>query len=204
MIHSDVWTTKTESIGGCKYYVSFIDDHTRKVWVYFMKHEGEVFQQFLNFKAMVEKDKGVSIKCLRSDGGGEYLSNEFSEYLKEHRIQRKYSCSYSPRPNGIVERKNRHIVEITRAMLNEKNLPNYFWAETVVIAVYIINRTPTIIVHGMTPKEKFTGKKPNVSHLRVFGYITYVHVPDEKKSKLDPKVEKCIFIGYSLEQKGYR
>jgi hypothetical protein len=56
----------------------------------------------------------------------------------------------------------------------------------------------------MTPKEKFTGKKPNVSHLRVFGCIAYVHVPDEKRSKLDPKVEKCIFIGYSLEQKGYR
>ncbi len=60
------------------------DDHTMKVWVYFMKHKGEVFQHFLNFKAMVEKEKGVSIKCLRSDGGGEYFSNEFSEYLKEH------------------------------------------------------------------------------------------------------------------------
>jgi len=69
MIHLDVWTTKIESIGGYKYYVSFIDDHTRKVWVYFMKHKGEVFQHFLNFKAMVEKEKGVSIKCLRSDGG---------------------------------------------------------------------------------------------------------------------------------------
>jgi hypothetical protein len=56
----------------------------------------------------------------------------------------------------------------------------------------------------MTPEEKFTGKKPDVSHLRVFGYIAYVHVPDEKRSKLDPKVENCIFIGYSLEQKGYR
>jgi hypothetical protein len=56
----------------------------------------------------------------------------------------------------------------------------------------------------MTPKEKFTGKKPDVSHLRVFGYIAYVHVPNEKRSKLDPKVEKRIFIGYSLEQKGYR
>jgi transposase InsO family protein len=96
MIHSDVWTTKTESIRGCKYYVSFIDDHTRKVWIYFMKHKGEVFNQFFNFKAMVEKEKGVSIKCLRSNGGGEYSSNEFSEYLKEHGIQRKYSCSYSP------------------------------------------------------------------------------------------------------------
>jgi hypothetical protein len=67
--------------------VSFIDDHTRKVWVYFMKHQGEVFQHFLNFKAMVEKEKDVNFKFLRSDGGGKYFSNEFSEYLKEHGIQ---------------------------------------------------------------------------------------------------------------------
>jgi len=80
---------KTKFIGRCKYYVSFIDDHTRKVWVYFMKHKSELFQHFLNFKAMVKKEKGVSIKCLRSNGGGEYFSNEFSEYLKEHGSQRK-------------------------------------------------------------------------------------------------------------------
>jgi hypothetical protein len=89
MIHSDVWTMKTKSIGGCRYYVSFIDDHIRKVWVYSRKHKGEVFQHFLNFKTMVEKDKGVIIKCLRSDGKEEYFSNEFNEYLKEHGIQRK-------------------------------------------------------------------------------------------------------------------
>jgi hypothetical protein len=97
-----------------------------------------------------------------------------------------------------------HIVEITCAMLNEKNLPNYFWVDTVTTVVYIMNRAPTATVHGMTPAEKFKGKKPDVSHLKVFGYITYVHVPHEKRSKLDPKVEKCIFIGYSLKQKGYR
>ncbi len=88
-------------------------------------------------------------------------------------------------------------------MLNEKNLPNYFWVEVVAITVYIMNQTP-ITVHGMTLEENFTGKKPDVSHLKVFGYIAYVHVPDEKKSKLDPKAKKCIFIGYSLKQKGYR
>ncbi len=70
--------------------------------------------------------------------------------------------------------------------------------------IYIMNRTPTTAVHGMTPEEKFTCKKPDVSHFRVFNYIAYVHVPDEKRSKLDPKTEKCIFIGYSLKQKGYR
>jgi hypothetical protein len=89
-------------------------------------------------------------------------------------------------------------------MLNQKNLPNYFWAKTVAITIYIMNQTPTAAIHGMTPEEKFTSKKLDVSHLTVFGCIAYVHVPDEKKSKLDPKVEKCIFIGYSLEQKGYK
>ncbi len=204
MIHSDLWITKTESIGGCRYYMSFIDDHTRKVWVYFMKHKGEVFQHFLNFKVMVEKEKGVNIKCLRSDGGGKYFSNEFSEYLKEHGIQRKYSCSYSPQHNGVVERKNGHIAKIARAMLNEFFLQNNFWAEAVATIVYIMNRTPTTIVHGMTPEEKFRSKKPDVSHFKVFGCITYVHVPNEKRSKLDPKAKKCIFIRYSLKQKGYR
>jgi len=153
---------------------------------------------------MVEKEKGVNIKRLKSDGGGEYFSNEFNEYLKEHGIQRKYSHSHSPQQNGVVKRKNKHIVEITHAMLNEKNLPNYFWAEAIAIAVYIMNQTPTTTVHGMTPKKKFTGKKPDVSDLRVFGCIAYVHVPNEKRSKLDPKAEKCIYIGYYLEQKGYR
>jgi hypothetical protein len=162
-----------------------------------MKHKGEVFQHFLNFKAMVEKERSVSIKCLRSDGGGKYFSNEFIEYLKKHGIQKKYSCSYSPKENGVDERKNRHIAEITRAMLNEKNLPNYFWVEAVATTVYIMNQRLTSTIHGMTPKEKFTGKKPNVSHLKVFGCITYVHIPEEKESKSNPKPEKCIFIGYS-------
>jgi len=121
--------------------------------------------------------------------------------LKEHGIQKKYSCRYSPQQNGVAERKNRHIAKITCAMLNEKNLPNYFWAEAVATTVYIMNRTPTIVVRGMTPEEKFIGKKPNVSHFKVFGCIAYVHVPDDKRSKLDPKAMKCIFIRYSLEQK---
>jgi hypothetical protein len=102
-----------------------------------MKQKGEMFQHFLNLKTMVEKEKekGVNIKCLRFDEGGEYFSNEFSEYLKEHGIHNKYACSYSPHQNGIVERKNMHITKITRAMLNEKNLPNYYWAEVVTLAI---------------------------------------------------------------------
>jgi len=88
---------------------------------------------------MVEKEKGVSIKCLRSNGRGKYFSNEFSQYLKEHGIQRKYSCSYSQQHNGVAKRKNRHITKITCAMLNENNLPNYFWAKGVTTIIYIMN-----------------------------------------------------------------
>ena len=191
VIHSDVWTTKAASLGGCHYYVSFIDDHTRKVWVYLFSH-------FKGFKAMVEKEKGMQIKVLRSDGGGEYFSEEFSDYLKEQGIQRKYSCRSTPQQNGVAERKNRHIAEVARAMLNEKKMPDYFWAEAVATAVYIMNRTPTAAVHGMTPEEKYTGRKPDISHLKVFGCIAYVHIPNERRTKLDPKAKKCIFIGYSL------
>ncbi len=86
-------------------------------------------------------------------------------------MQRKYSCSYSPQHDGVVEKKNMHIVEIAHTMLNEKNLPNYFWAEAVATIIHIMNRTPTIIGHGMTPEEKFTSKKPDVSPLKMFSYI---------------------------------
>ena len=96
-----------------------------------------------------------------------------------------------------------HIAEVGQAILNEKNMPDYFWAEAVATAVYIMNRTPTAAVHGMTPEEKYIGRKPDISHIKVFGCIAYVHIPDEMRTKLDPKDKKCIFIGYSLQQKGY-
>jgi hypothetical protein len=84
-------------------------------------------------------------------------------------------------------------------MLNEKKLPYHFWAKVIATIIYIMNRTPITTILGMTLQEKFTSKKSDVSHLRVFGCITYVHVLDDKKSKLNPEVEKCIFIRYSLE-----
>ena len=105
--------------------------------------------------------------------------------------------------NGVAERKNRHIAEVARALMIEKNMPHFYWAEAINTAVYIMNRTLIVVVHNVTPEEKYTGTKPDLSHMKVFGCIAYVHVPDEMRTKLDPKAEKCVFIGYSLEQKGY-
>jgi hypothetical protein len=85
----------------------------------------------------------------------------------------------------------------------DKNMPHHYWVEAIAIAVYIMNRTPTTTVHGMTPKEKYSNRKPDLFHLKVFRCIAHVHVPDELRTKLDLKAKKCVFIGYSLEQKGY-
>ncbi|MCO5562354.1 hypothetical protein L7F22_015980 [Adiantum nelumboides] len=86
----------------------------------------------------------------------------------------------------------------------EKDMPHHFWAKAVNTSVYIMNMIASVVVHGVTPEEKYSGKKPNLSHLKLFGCIAYVHVPNELHTKLDPKAEKFIFVGYSIEQKGYR
>jgi hypothetical protein len=92
-----------------------------------------------------------------------------------------------------------HIAEVACALMADKSMPHHYWAEAVVTAVHIMNRTPTTALHGMTPKEKYSGRKLDFSHLKVFGCIAYVHILDELRTKLDPKAEKCVFIGYSLE-----
>ena len=82
LVHSDVWgPTKELSIGGNKYYVTFIDDFTRKTWIYFMKNKSDVFYYFKIFKNQVENELDANIKVLRTDGGGEYFSHEFSNYF---------------------------------------------------------------------------------------------------------------------------
>ena len=204
LIHSDVWMPSQPSLSGYEYYVSFIDDYSRKTWVYFLKRKNEVLEKFKEFKALVEKQTGQHILMLRSDNGGEYVSNEFNAYLREHGIKREKSCGYSPQQNGVAERKNRHIAEVARAMMDEKHMPRPYWAEAVSCAVYIMNRTPTSAVHDITPEEAFTNVKPDMSHMKVFGCVCYVHIPDEKRRKLDPKAEKCVFLGYASESKGYR
>ena len=78
----------------------------------------------------------------------------------------------------------------------EKNEPHHFWAEAVNTCVYIMNKTPTVVVHGVTLEEKYSGKKPDLPHLKVFGCIAYVHIPNELCPKLDPKAKRCIFVGY--------
>jgi hypothetical protein len=103
-----------------------------------------------------------------------------------------------------VERKNRTIVEMARSMLKTKSLGNEFWAEAVHTTIYTLNRCPTREILNLTPEEAWSGYKPSVAHMKVFGCTAYAHVPKEKRRKLDDKSVKCIFIGYSIETRSYR
>ncbi|KAL4378928.1 hypothetical protein GQ457_02G031910 [Hibiscus cannabinus] len=176
----------------------------RKTWVYFLKQKSEAFGAFKNFKALVEKESGFEIKSLRSDRGGKFTSNEFNDFCKANGIRRPLTVPRSPQQNGVVERKNRTILNMARSMLKAKNMPKEFWAEAVSCAVYLSNRSPTKNMDNVTPQEAWSGRKPSVRHIRVFGSIAYAHVPDQGRLKLDDRSSKYVFIGYDSNSKGYK
>ncbi|BBH05186.1 multidrug resistance-associated protein 9 [Prunus dulcis] len=120
-------------------------------------------------RATVELQSGYKVKKLRSDRGGEYTSNEFNKFCDEMGMERQLTVAYSPQQNGVAERKNRTIVEMAKCMMIEKGMPLEFWAETVNTAVYVLNRSPTKALDKKTPFEAYSGRKPGLKHLRVFG-----------------------------------
>ena len=132
LVHSDVCgPMKTTSIGGARYFLTFIDDFSRKIWVYMLKYKSEVFGRFETWKALVEAQSECKVKVLRSDNGGEYVSKAFEEYLKAHGIEHHTSAPYTPQQNGVAERANRTIVEMARAMIHAKGIKLELWGEAV-------------------------------------------------------------------------
>jgi transposase InsO family protein len=174
------------SLGNFFYYVIFIDDYSRKTWIYFLKAKDEVFNNFQELKALVENISGRKIKILRLDNGGEYTSNEFKDFCRETGIKRELKTPYNPQQNGVAERKNKSIVEAAKAMIHDQNLPMHLWSEESNTFVYVYNRSHHKILGNKTPKEVFTRKKSEVGHLRIFGCLMYIHVPKEKRTKLKP------------------
>ncbi len=132
------------------------------------------------------------------------MFKKFDAFLAEHGIQRQRSAPYSPQQNGATERANRTIMECATSMILTQGLGLEFWGEVVNTAVYIKNRCPTKALDSKTPQEAWSGKKPDVSHLRVFGCKAFAHVPNEKRTKLESKSMPCVFLGYYEGTKAYR
>jgi hypothetical protein len=124
-------------------------------------------------------------------------------YFGEKEVVYQTTARYSPEQNGVAKRLNRVLMERARAMLIELGLPDEMWAEAVVTVNYVRNRTP-VSAHGKTPWEAFYGKKPDVSHMRVFKARAFMHVPGALRHKLKPVSEKGWFIGYEANANAYR
>ena len=185
IVHSDLCSVEIPTPGGCRYFITFIDDFSKKAWVYFLKQKSEAIDVFKTFKAFVEKQSGCLIKALRTDRGQEYIVG--TNFYEQHGIQHQLTTRYTPQQNGVAERKNRTIMDMVRCMLKAKQMSKEFWAEPVATAVYILNRCPTKSVQDKTPKEAWSRRRPSIRHLRVFGCIAYAHVPDQIRKKLDDK-----------------
>jgi hypothetical protein len=153
---------------------------------------------------LIENLSERKIKILRSDNGGEYTSKEFVNFCKDVGIKRELTTPYNPQQNGVAERKNRTIMEAVKTMIHDQDLPMCLWAEAAMAVVYVQNRLSHSALGLKTPEEMYTGKKPEVSHLKIFGCPVFIHIPKEKRNKLEPSGKKGIFVGYCEVSKAFR
>ncbi|KAH9752645.1 hypothetical protein KPL71_014775 [Citrus sinensis] len=201
-IHSNLWgPSQVPSLGGARYFESLIDDYSRKVWIYVLKHKSEALGKFKEWITLIENQTDKKIKRLRTDNGLEYCSKEFEDFSKYKGITRHRTVTYTPQQNGLAERMNRTIIERVRCMLLNANLSKGFWAEAVTTTAYLINRSPSSALGFKTPQELWSGKPQDLSNLRIFGCPAYAHL---KQGKLEPRAVKGYFLGYPEGIKGYK
>ena len=203
-IHSDLWgESPVESIGKKKYYISFTDDYSRYTTVYFLRTKDEAFESYCIYEAWLSTQYNVRIKCLNSDRGGEYMSDEFSAHLKKAGTTRRLTVHDTPEHNGISERGNRTNLEIVRAVMHDSGLPKFLWPEAVSYAVYVRNRTWNRVLGNYTPYELLTGRKPNVRDMHPWGCKVRVH--DTDGTKLDGRSKVGRWMGFDPDTKdGHR
>lgn len=201
-LHADVWgPASVPSQGGNRYFLSVIDDYSRKVWIFLMKHKSEVFDKFKNWKVLIENQTGKKIKTLRTDNGLEFCDNLLDNLCVESGIKRHKSVPHTPQQNGVAKRMNRTLLERVRSMMATSGLAKSFWGEAVHTAAYLINRSPSVPLKGKCPESIFSGKPIDFSNLKVFGCSAFVL---QKLDKFEPRSKKCIFLGYPESVKGYR
>ncbi|WVZ55981.1 hypothetical protein U9M48_006573 [Paspalum notatum var. saurae] len=205
LIHSDVWgPCSITSLSGFKGFVTFIDCYTRMTWVYMLRGKHEVLRCFQDFHKLIANQFNAKVRILRTDNGKEYVNNDFEAYLSDNGIIHQTTCPNTPPQNGVAERKNRHLLEVARSMMFQMNVPKYLWSEAVLTAAYLINRMPSRILGMKSPSELLFGQREFKIPPKVFGCVCFVRDYRPSVGKLDPQSVKCVFVGYSSTQKGYK
>lgn len=214
LVHTDICGPFPQaSWNGQQYFITFIDDFSRYGYLYLIMEKSDALDVFKAFKAEVENQLGKKIKCVRSDRGGEYYGRNdgsgeqrqgpFAKFLEECGIVPQYTMPGSPSMNGVAERRNRTLKDMVRSMISHTTLPGSLWGEALKTAVYLLNRVPTKAT-TKTPYELWTGKKPVLQHLRVWGCPAEARPYRPNEKKLDSRTVSCYFVGYSERSRGYK
>ena len=183
--------------GANLYWITFIDDKTRRRWVAYLKRKSDAWAAIQQFKAAAEVESGQRLEVLRCDGGGEYISNVMKDAALKEGWRLEITEPDEPHQNGVAERANLTLANGASSMLYEAKLPPSFWAYAIAAYNHVANRAPTSALPGdTTPHIAWTGKTPDVSYFRVFGCLSYVLVKDKHRRALEPHSQKCIFLGY--------
>ena len=206
IVHSDLaGPHETRSIQGSLYIATFIDDYSRFAVVHFLRNKSQFVDALRQFLAWAETQTSHKLRALHSDRGGEYMADSVSKILNERGVERHLTMPGSPQQNGKAERFNRTVMDKAMSMLHTAGLSPGFWECAVQTASHIYNRSPTRTLSWRTPYEVWhSGQVPDISHLRIFGCKAYMHVPSDKRSKLDAKAIETTLVGYEPGSKGYR
>jgi hypothetical protein len=156
------------------------------------------------FLRRAQNEFGLRIKKIRSDNGTEFKNSQIEDFLEEEGIKHEFSSPYTPQQNGVVERKNRTLLDMARTMLDEYKTPDRFRAEAINTACYSMNRLYLHRILKKTSYELLTGKKPNVSYFRVFGSKCFILVKRGRKTKFAPKAVEGFLLGYDSNTRAYR
>ncbi|GKA43358.1 putative ribonuclease H-like domain-containing protein [Tanacetum coccineum] len=195
---------RVQSINGKKYILVIVDDYSRFTWVKFLRSKDETPEFVINFLKQIQVGLNKTVRYIRTDNGTEFVNQVMSKYYEGVGIFHQKSIPRTPQQNGVVERRNRTLVEAARTMLIFSKAPMFLWAEAVATACYTQNRSLIHTRHNKTPYELVHDKKPDLTFLRVFGALCYPTNDSEDLGKFQAKADIGIFVGYAPSRKGYR
>ena len=206
LLHMDLFgPNRVASLGGKYFCLVIVDDYSRYTWVFFLSQKSDTFEIFQTFSKKIQNELELKIKTIRSDHGREFENHDFENLCDELGLMHQFSAPRTPQQNGVAERKNRTLLDMSRTMLAEHNLPGYFWAEAVSTACYVANRALLRSTLKKTPYELIKKRTPNLSYLRIFGCRCYILVNGKSNiGKFDSRSDEGIFLGYSDRSKAYR
>jgi hypothetical protein len=203
-IHCDICGPLPIGYNNFRYFILFIDDFSRLIYLYPLKSKSEASEKFRIFKMQVENLHNSRIKYFRTDNAGELTQGSMRALLDASGIIVEASSPESPQQNGVSERTNYTIASMVRAMLLDAQLHSWFWPFAAQHAVYLKNRTPhKALPPDKTPFELWTGRRPNLAHLQIFGSHCTAKIVNQHLAKFDPRGEHGRFLGFPPNTKGY-